>query len=97
MGTRLAREIVHKLVYTTYKGCSVYKSHVLHVRAVCMGTKLVRENVHYLEIERFKSHIQMNMKINSVGVSSTTNPKPKGVTIPLPAQANLIPAKGRAT
>ena len=31
---------------------------------------------------------------NSVGFSSTTNPKPKGITIPLPAQANLIPAKG---
>ena len=62
-----------------------------------MGTKLVRENVHYLEIERLNSHIQMNMKINSVGFSSTTNPTPKEVTIPLPAQANLIPAKGRAT
>ena len=34
---------------------------------------------------------------NLVGISSTTNPEPKGVTIPFPALANPLPAKGRAT
>ena len=35
---------------------------------------------------------------NSAGLPSATNPKPKaGVTVPLPAQVNLISAKGRAT
>ena len=38
--------------------------------------------------------IKSSMCENSVGLSSTTNPKPKGATIPLPA---LIPAQGRAT
>ena len=39
----------------------------------------------------------MYLHENSEGLSSATNPEPKGVTIPLPAQASLIPAKGRAT
>ena len=35
---------------------------------------------------------------HSEGLSSAANPKPNlGVSIPLPAQAGLIPAKGRAT